>query len=168
MIRHPVGDDAGPPDQSRATRRWIWGGLHGPSCAKRNGKKRGREPIRFSVREALCVVLPVFAGQPFAGSPRRLLAPRRGWCQAGDCASSEFPPPALHHQRRSLAVLRMSASAYRYAPRRDRNIALRARILALAQRHTRYGVGMIHRKLRQAGMLVNDERVERLDQDAKL
>ena len=42
---------------------------------------------------------------------------------------------------RSLAAVRMSASAYRYAPRPDRNIELRARILALAQRHKRYGVG---------------------------
>ncbi len=38
-------------------------------------------------------------------------------------------------ERRSLAVVRMSASAYRYAPRPDRNVELRARILALAQRH---------------------------------
>lgn len=71
-------------------------------------------------------------------------------------------------ERRSLAVVRMSASAYRYAPRPDRNVALRARILALAQRHTRYGVGMIHLKLRQAGLLVNYKRVERLYQEAKL
>ena len=71
-------------------------------------------------------------------------------------------------ERRSLAVVRMSASAYRYAPRPDRNIELRARILALAQRHKRYGVGMIHLKLRQAGLLVNYKRVERLYQEAKL
>ncbi|MBN5170880.1 IS3 family transposase [Stenotrophomonas maltophilia] len=71
-------------------------------------------------------------------------------------------------ERRSLAVVRMSASAYRYAPRPDRNVELRARILALAQRHRRYGVGMIHLKLRQAGLLVNYKRVERLYQEAKL
>ena len=71
-------------------------------------------------------------------------------------------------ERRSLAVVRMSASAYRYAPRPDRNIELRARIQALAQRHKRYGVGMIHLKLRQAGLLVNYKRVERLYQEAKL
>lgn len=35
-------------------------------------------------------------------------------------------------ERRALAVVRMSASAYRYAPRPDRNVELRARILALA------------------------------------
>jgi len=56
-------------------------------------------------------------------------------------------------ERRSLAAVRMSASAYRYAQRPDRNIELRARILALAQRYKRYGVGMIHLKLRQAGLL---------------
>jgi len=62
----------------------------------------------------------------------------------------------------------MSASALRYAPRPDRNVELRARILALAHRHKRYGVGMIHLKLRQAGLCVNDKRVERLYQEAKL
>jgi transposase InsO family protein len=62
----------------------------------------------------------------------------------------------------------MSASAFRYAPRPDRNVELREQIVALAQRHKRYGVGMIHLKLRQAGMLVNYKRVERLYQDAKL
>ncbi|WP_430626801.1 IS3 family transposase, partial [Thiobacter aerophilum] len=71
-------------------------------------------------------------------------------------------------ERRSLAVVRMSASAYRYAPRPDRNGELRARILALAQRHTGYGVGMIHLKLRQAGLCVNYKRVERLYREAKL
>lgn len=55
-------------------------------------------------------------------------------------------------EQRSLAVLRISASASRCAPRRYRNVDLRARILALAQRHKRYGVGMIHPKLRQAGL----------------
>ncbi len=42
------------------------------------------------------------------------------------------------------------------------------RIQALADRHKRYGVGMIYLKLRQAGMLVNYKRVERLYQAAKL
>lgn len=71
-------------------------------------------------------------------------------------------------ERRALTALRMSASAFRYAPRPDRNGELRARIQALAQRHKRYGVGMIHLKLRQAGMLVNYKRVERLYQLAQL
>ena len=65
-------------------------------------------------------------------------------------------------ERRSLAIVGMSASALRYEPRPDRNAALRARIVALAQRHRRYGVGMIHLKLRQAGELINYKRVERL------
>ena len=71
-------------------------------------------------------------------------------------------------ERRSLAAVRMSASALRYAPRPDRNVELREHIQALAQRHKRYGVGMIHLKLRQAGMRVNYKRVERLHQEAKL
>lgn len=70
--------------------------------------------------------------------------------------------------RRSLAVVRMSASALRYVPRPDRNVELRERILALSHRHRRYGVGMIYLKLRQAGMVVNYKRVERLYQEAKL
>jgi len=65
-------------------------------------------------------------------------------------------------ERRSLKIVRMSASALRYQPRPDRNAALRARIVALAQRHRRYGVGMIHLKLRQQGVMVNYKRVERL------
>jgi putative transposase len=58
-------------------------------------------------------------------------------------------------ERRSLAVVGMSASSLRYQPRPDRNTALRARIVALAQRHRRYGVGMIHLKLQQSGEYVN-------------
>src|SRR5580658_1798135 len=65
-------------------------------------------------------------------------------------------------ERQSLAFIGMSASSLRYQPRPDRNVELRARIVALAQRHRRYGVGMIHLKLRQAGELVNYKRVERL------
>jgi putative transposase len=65
-------------------------------------------------------------------------------------------------ERRSLQVLGMSASALRYQPRADRNGVLRERIIALAQRHRRYGAGMIYLKLRQAGELVNHKRIERL------
>jgi putative transposase len=71
-------------------------------------------------------------------------------------------------ERGALAVAGMSASAYRYATRPDRNGELRQRIVALAQRYKRYGVGMIHLKLRQAGLLVNHKRVERLYQEARL
>jgi len=71
-------------------------------------------------------------------------------------------------ERCGLAIAGMSASSLRYEPRPDRNGALRARIVALAQRHRRYGVGMIHLKLRQAGELVNYKRVERLYQLEKL
>ena len=71
-------------------------------------------------------------------------------------------------ERRALSVVQMSASALRYAPRPDRNVALRERIVTLAQRHKRYGVGMIYLKLRQAGLPVNYKRVERLYQEAEL
>jgi len=71
-------------------------------------------------------------------------------------------------ERRALVTVRMSPSAYRYRSRPDRNGELRERIQALAQRHKRYGVGMIYLKLRQAGQFVNYKRVERLYQEARL
>jgi putative transposase len=71
-------------------------------------------------------------------------------------------------ERRALTVVRMSAAALRYVPRRDRNGALRDRILALAQRHRRYGAGMIYLKLRQEGHVVNHKRVDRLYAEARL
>ena len=71
-------------------------------------------------------------------------------------------------ERRALRAIRMSPSAFRYAPRPDRNVELREEIVALAHRHKRYGVGMIHLKLRQAGWGVNYKRVERLYRHARL
>ena len=71
-------------------------------------------------------------------------------------------------ERRSLRVIGMSASAYRYEPAQDRNCALKEKIIALAQRHRRYGAGMIYLKLRQAGDLVNHKRVDRLYAEAGL
>lgn len=71
-------------------------------------------------------------------------------------------------ERGGLAMAGMSASSLRYEPRPDRNAQLRQRIVALAQRHRRYGVEMIHLKLRQAGQLVNYKRVERLYRLEKL
>jgi putative transposase len=65
-------------------------------------------------------------------------------------------------ERRCLAVVGMSASSFRYQPRPDQNAALRARIVALAQRHRRYGSPMIYLKLRQGGEVINHKRVERL------
>ena len=65
-------------------------------------------------------------------------------------------------ERQALRVIGMSASALRYQPVPDRNETLRQRIVTLAHRHRRYGSGMIYLKLRQAGMMVNHKRVERL------
>lgn len=62
----------------------------------------------------------------------------------------------------------MSPSALRYQPRPDHNAQLRQRIVELAQRHRRYGAPMIYLKLRQAGLVVNHKRVERLYQREKL
>jgi putative transposase len=65
-------------------------------------------------------------------------------------------------ERRALSIIGMSASSLRYCPAPDRNIAMREKIAALAQRHRRYGAGMIYLKLRQAGETVNHKRVDRL------
>ena len=71
-------------------------------------------------------------------------------------------------ERRSLRIIGMSASALRYEPTKDRNCALKEKIIALAQRHRRYGAGMIYLKLRQAGEIVNHKRVDRLYAQAGL
>lgn len=47
-------------------------------------------------------------------------------------------------ERRSLLVIGMSISAYRYRPAEDRNGALKDKVIALVQRHRLYGVGMIY------------------------
>ena len=60
-------------------------------------------------------------------------------------------------ERRALRVAQMSASALRYAPRPDANAELREQIIALAQRHRRYGADMIYLKLRQAGQAGRSE-----------
>ena len=65
-------------------------------------------------------------------------------------------------ERKALRVVKMSASSLRYVPAPDQNIQLREQIVNLAQRHRRYGSGMIYLKLRQAGEVVNHKRVERL------
>ena len=71
-------------------------------------------------------------------------------------------------ERHALRIVGMSASAYRYQPAPDRNVALREQIVALAHRHRRYGAGMIYLKLRQAGQQVNHKRVDRLYAEAGL
>jgi hypothetical protein len=71
-------------------------------------------------------------------------------------------------ERRSLRIIDMSASAYRYEPAQDRNCVLKEKIIALAQRHRRYGAGMIYLKLRQTGEIVNHKRVDRLYAEAGL
>ena len=71
-------------------------------------------------------------------------------------------------ERRSLRIIGMSASALRYEPAADRNCTLKEKIIALAQRHRRYGSGMIYLKLRQAGEIVNHKHADRLYAEAGL
>ena len=56
----------------------------------------------------------------------------------------------------------------RYVPRPDGNAVIRDRIVDLAQRHRRYGAGLIYLKLRQAGHVINHKRVDRLYTAARL
>jgi putative transposase len=65
-------------------------------------------------------------------------------------------------ERKALKVMGMSASSLRYQPAPDRNGEMRQEIVRIAQRHRRYGAGMIYLKLRQAGHRVNHKRVDRL------
>ena len=71
-------------------------------------------------------------------------------------------------ERRALRVVHMSASAFRYVPRPDPGPSLRERIIVLAQRHRRYGAGLIYLKLRQEGRVVNHQRVDRRYAEARL
>jgi len=47
-------------------------------------------------------------------------------------------------------------------------VALREEVVSLTHRYRRYGLGMIHLKLRQAGWAASYKRVERLSRDAAL
>ena len=71
-------------------------------------------------------------------------------------------------ERGALRIIGISASALRYEPAADRNCALKEKIIALAQRHRRYGSGMIYLKLRQAGEIVNHKLVDRIYAEAGL
>ena len=71
-------------------------------------------------------------------------------------------------ERHALAVVAMSVSSWRYVPAPDPNIAPRARIVALAHRHRRYGAGLIYLNVRQAGDCINHRRIERLYTEARL
>lgn len=65
-------------------------------------------------------------------------------------------------QRRALAVAWMSTGESAHAPRPHRHVDVRGRILDLAHRYKRYGLGMIHLQRRQEDLRVNYKRVERL------
>ena len=65
-------------------------------------------------------------------------------------------------EHKALRIIKMSASSLRYQPVPERHVRLREQIVTLAQRHRRYGSGLIYLKLRQAGERVNHQRVERL------
>lgn len=71
-------------------------------------------------------------------------------------------------QRLTLAVVHVSASTLRYEPKPDRNVELHEQIATLAQRRQRYGAGLLYVKLRQKGLAVDYNRVERLYQGAGL
>lgn len=65
-------------------------------------------------------------------------------------------------KRRSCRVLSVSRSLLQYAPRPDRNAALRARLKELAEARRRFGSPRLHVLLKREGWVVNHKRVERL------
>lgn len=69
--------------------------------------------------------------------------------------AGEPDTPRAFSGDRAPCVVRMSANAYCDARSPDLNTKLRQRIVFLAQRHKRYGAGMIYLKLRLAGLSVN-------------
>lgn len=64
-------------------------------------------------------------------------------------------------ERRSLRLAGMSVSSFRYQPSADRNTALKAQIIKLAQCHRFHRSGMIYLEQRQAGMMINHKRIDR-------
>jgi len=71
-------------------------------------------------------------------------------------------------ERRACRVLAVARSTVQYQARPDRNVALRARIGELAERHPRYGYRRAWAVLRREGWAVNVKRVRRLRQQARL
>lgn len=64
--------------------------------------------------------------------------------------------------RRAAKLIGVSRSVLAYQPREDRNVKLRSRIKALAQKKKRWGAGQIYQRLRFEGHRVNHKRVERI------
>lgn len=72
-------------------------------------------------------------------------------------------------ERRACTLASANRSTVRYKPvRREGNEELKERLVALARRYPRYGYRMLHRKLSQAGMVVNHKRVYRLYSELNL
>ena len=63
-------------------------------------------------------------------------------------------------EHKALRIIKMSANSLRYQPVPERHVRLREQIVTLAQRHRRYGSGMIYLKLRHARILINRWRRE--------
>lgn len=65
-------------------------------------------------------------------------------------------------ERKASRLFNISSSVLRYKHRTDRNIALRKRLLQLAQKRRRWGCPLLFRVLKREGWQVNHKRVERL------
>jgi HTH-like domain len=116
----------------------------------------------FSEKFSLSAEGPLIIGNSQVG---RLLKQKTCRLITTGCGKLAFNSEA-NSKRRSLHVADMSASAYRFEPAQDRNCVLKEKIIALAQRHRRYGVGMICLKLRQSDEIVNHKCVKRLYAEA--
>lgn len=71
-------------------------------------------------------------------------------------------------ERRACKLLGVDRSTYRYAPRPDRNAALRQALIALARQHPRFGYRRLGVLLERLGHHVNPKRLYRIYREERL
>jgi len=71
-------------------------------------------------------------------------------------------------ERRACRTMLIQRSTLRYQPRPDQDGPLRARLLSLAEAKPRWGMPLMHAKIRREGLVVNHKRTERLYQELNL
>ena len=65
-------------------------------------------------------------------------------------------------ERRSCRLVQLSRTAARYQHNTNKDVELRSRLKALAERYPRYGYLMLHKMLKAEGLVVNRKRTYRL------
>jgi len=71
-------------------------------------------------------------------------------------------------ERRACRTMLIQRSTLRYQPRPDQDGPLRARLLSLAEAKPRWGMPLMHAKIRREGLVVNHKRTERLYRELNL